>query len=258
MNSSIFISTPAYGSMVTVQYMTSILNLQQELSKNNINFCIDFISNESLIPRARNKALSNFMKTNFTHFLFIDADIQFEPSALIENLKFNKDVVCCPYAKKGLNWNRFIYSMQNDKNSHESPLSRCLDYTYNAFIDQNTNKIIKKDNFIKVKHASTGFMLIKKDILTKMHEKYKDTLKIKTDDCSFHDEYLCGLFCCEIKNEQYLSEDYAFCERVYETNGEVWVNVKQNLNHIGIFSFESDIKNRKNLVRSENERIFYS
>ena len=68
---------------------------------------------------------------------------------------------------------------------------------------------------------------------------------------------ICGLFCCMIKDKQYLSEDFSFCQRVNEIGGEVWLNVTHNLNHIGAHVFRSDLKNRTKLGRSVIEKKFY-
>ena len=71
------------------------------------------------------------------------------------------------------------------------------------------------------------------------------------------DKTIVGLFCCMIKDKIYLSEDYSFCERVYDAGGSVWINTKHNLNHIGKHVFRSDIQNRKNKGRTQAERMFY-
>ena len=252
----IFISTPCYDAMMTMQYTMSLLRLMTFLNQKNIEFVIDFIGNESLITRARNKSLGKFMDSDFTHLLFIDSDIEFPEQAVIDLLQFDKDVVCCTYPKKSFNWNRFMYSMQNETKSRESLESRGLDYAYNAEYNDK-NEVVKCDNFIKVKHASTGFMMIKMDILERLREKHKE-LEIISDDLSGKDSNICGLFCCMIKDKMYLSEDYSFCERVNEIGGEIWISTKHNLNHVGKNVFTSDIKNRNYYGRSQNERMFYN
>jgi hypothetical protein len=255
MNYKIFISTPCYDAMMTMQYTISLLNLINVLNKYNINFVIDFTGNESLIPRARNHSLGKFMNSDCTHLFFIDADIEFEPNAFMDCLKLNKDVACCGYPKKSYNWNKFMYSIINEKDSKESIDSRGLDYAFNAVYDSD-NKIIKEDGFLKVKHASTGFMLIKREIIEQLKTKHTE-LEIITDNLSQKNETICGLFCCMIKDKQYLSEDYSFCERVNDIGGEVWISITNNLNHIGKHIFRGDIKNRKHLGRLLNEKQFY-
>ena len=253
----LFISTPCYDAMMTMQYTMSILNLNVLLCENNIEYVIDFVGNESLIPRARNNSLSKFIDSNFTHMLFIDSDIEFPAQAVLDLIKFDKDVVCCAYSRKSYNWNKFMHSITSEPNSNESLDSRGLDFTFNVMTDKNNNVIKSKDkNFVKVKHASTGFMMIKREIVNKLCKKHTE-LTIKTDGLNKEDKLICGLFCCMIKDKTYLSEDYSFCERVNEIGGEVWINTKHNLNHIGKHVFKSDIKNRKNLIRSVNERQYY-
>jgi hypothetical protein len=49
--------------------------------KNSGNDCImSFMMNESLITRARNALAHNFLKTDCSHLMFIDADIRFNPA----------------------------------------------------------------------------------------------------------------------------------------------------------------------------------
>ena len=255
MTAKIYISTPCYDAMMTMQYTLSLLRLTALLESKKIGFVIDFTGNESLIPRARNKALGNFMRSDCTHLFYIDSDIEFPEQAVIDLLAFDKDVVCGSYPKKGFNWNRFMYSMQHEKDSKEALDSRGLDYAYNAEYDDN-NTIIQQGDFIKVRHASTGFMMIQKGILQKLYDKHEE-LTIISDELSQTDNTLCGLFCCMIKDKVYLSEDYSFCERVNNIGGEIWINTQHNLNHIGKHIFRSDLKNRPYLGRSQAERMFY-
>ncbi len=251
----LFISIPCYDAMVTMHTMISVMNLSKLLNSVGITFTIDFIGNESLIPRARNNSLGRFMKSNFTHLLFIDSDIEFQAEAVLDLLKSDKDVSCCAYARKSYNFNRLLYSIQHESDSKESLDSRGLDFTYNAIYDDKNN-IVTDGDYINVRHASTGFMMIQRPILEKLYKKHTE-LTIITDNFSKTDEKIVGLFCCMIKNKQYLSEDYSFCERVIEEGGTIWMNTSHNLNHIGKHSFKSDIHNRKTLGRSQMERNFY-
>jgi CRISPR/Cas system-associated protein endoribonuclease Cas2 len=250
----IFISTPCYDAMVTMQYTMSLLNLTTFLNSKYIEFVVSFIGNESLITRARNQILHQFMKSDCTHLLFIDSDIEFKPEAILDLLNFDKDVVACTYPKKSFNWNKFMHSMKNENESKESFHSRGLDYAYNLLY--NDGCIITQGQFVKVKHVATGFMMIQRNILEKLCKKYTE-LNIISDNLSSKDEEYCGLFCCMIKNKQYLSEDYSFCERVLNVDGEIWMNIHHNLNHIGKYIFYGDIQHRPNLTRSIFERTFY-
>ena len=255
MNKKLYISTPCYDAMVTMQYTMSLLRLVQFCNQHNIDYMIDFLGNESLITRARNKSLNKFMNTDCSHLLFIDSDIEFQPEAVMDLLLFDKDVSCCVYPIKGFNWNKFMYSIQNEQNSKEHPSSRGLDYAYNIMYNDK-NELIKNGDFIRVNQSSTGFMMIKREIVEKLNKKHTE-LEIISDELSNNDTKMYGLFCCMIKDKQYLSEDYSFCQRVNDIGGQVWINVKHNLNHIGKYSFNSDIQNRQNYGRNIMEKQFY-
>ena len=123
-------------------------------------------------------------------------------------------------------------------------------------IYDNKNQIIRDGDFIRVGHAATGFMMIKREIIDKLCEKHTE-LDIISDSVSDSGSSMKGLFCCMIKNKVYLSEDYSFCERVNDIGGEVWISTSINLNHIGKHSFQSDISNRKQLIRTTAEKNFY-
>lgn len=241
--------------MMTMQYTMSLLNLITFLRQHKIDFVIDFIGNESLIPRARNHSLGKFMKSDCSHLFFIDSDIEFQPDAFMDCFTYNKDVVCCGYPKKSYNWNKLIHSLMNEQDSLESIDSRGLDYAYNAKCDDK-NGMIQKNGFLQVHHASTGFMLIKREIVEQLHKKHTE-LEIITDNLSQTNESICGLFCCMIKNKCYLSEDYSFCERVNDIGGTVWISTRHNLNHVGKHVFRGDIKNRTFLGRSVSEKQLY-
>jgi hypothetical protein len=255
MNKKLYISTPCYDAMLTMQYTMSLLRLVQFCNQHNIDYMIDFLGNESLITRARNKSLNKFMNTDCSHLLFIDSDIEFQPEAVMDLLLFDKDVSCCVYPKKGFNWNKFMYSIQNEQNSKEHPSSRGLDYAYNIMYNDK-NELIKNGDFIRVNQSSTGFMMIKREIVEKLNKKHTE-LEIISDELSNNDTKMYGLFCCMIKDKQYLSEDYSFCQRVNDIGGQLWINVKHNLNHIGKYSFNSDIQNRQNYGRNIMEKQFY-
>jgi hypothetical protein len=100
-NIKLFIATPCYGNTITVPYMRSLLEFMKVCRSKNITYMHYTLSTESLVTRARNSCVAAFLAQKvFTHFLFIDADISFEPLSILKLIKSDKDIVGGVYPKK--------------------------------------------------------------------------------------------------------------------------------------------------------------
>ena len=100
----VFIATPMYGGQCFGYFAQSLMSLQNMLRDNKIDVAMSFLFNESLIQRARNALAHGFLKSDFTHLMFIDADIRFNPQDVLPMLLADKPIICGIYPKKELNW----------------------------------------------------------------------------------------------------------------------------------------------------------
>jgi hypothetical protein len=110
---------------------------------------------------------------------------------------------------------------------------------------EKTPQVQISDNLIKLKDAGTGFMCIKKETIQEMFDKHSD-LKYANDinvDQKF-EKHMYALFDCMIDPEsrRYLSEDYTFCRRWQQMGGDVWLDPRTALNHVGHYTFRGNIR----------------
>jgi hypothetical protein len=232
----LFIGMPAFGCLIAKQTLSSMLILRVVCAKNGIQTHIKMVGNESLITRGRNVITREFLASDCTHLLFIDADINFAAESVIDMLRFDKDVVTGIYAKKAYNWDKL--ATRDPKNIE--PLSQVmLDFNINIIADTP----VIDNRFIRVHDAATGFMMIKREIIEKVYEHYRKDLYCINDIPSSRQDtpdYV-AVFDTMIdpRDHRMLSEDYAFCRRVQAVHGEVWTDLNCTLGHIGTFSFVS-------------------
>ena len=100
-NVNLFVGTPAFGGWICEDYFHSMLELQTFCRQEEIPVRIQTLGMESLVTRARNTLVANFLDDEkATHLLFVDADIGFNPQIVKRMLDFNEDVVCAPYTMK--------------------------------------------------------------------------------------------------------------------------------------------------------------
>jgi len=208
---------PAYGGMITEPCFTSFLRFILMASKMNLQWSLDTMVNESLVTRARNNLMAKMMtNTAATHFMFIDADIRFQPEAIFMMLATDKDVIGGLYPKKAL------------------PIS----YVINV----KPGTMIQNDIF-PVDTMGTGFMMFKRHVYEKLCAAHPETKYV--DDVGLGKQYeptMYAIFDCEIDEKgHYLSEDWTFCRRWAKLGGEIYAHAKVLLNHSGHYEFAGDL-----------------
>lgn len=249
----IFIATPCYGGQIGEPYFRSMMRLAILCNKYDIKYTISTLANESLITRGRNTLVSFFMENkDATHLFFIDADIEFQPEDLLRQVAYDKPIVVGAYPKKAINWDSIITAARNtelDENA-QTIEGHSSNYVVNFdFVkDENGNRTPQVqivDNLVKLKDAGTGFMCIKKEVIQQMMDAHPD-LKYVNDinvDSKF-EPYMYALFDTMIDPEsrRYLSEDYMFCRLWQQMGGEVYLDPRTALNHVGHYTFRGNIR----------------
>ena len=67
----LFIATPMYGGQCAGMYTRSIADLSAMCAKYNIPMQLYYLFNESLITRARNYCVDEFMRPDATHLMLL-------------------------------------------------------------------------------------------------------------------------------------------------------------------------------------------
>lgn len=241
---NIFFATPCYGGMVTDQFFLSMFRMTQVLMQYGVKFRITTLRNESLVPRARNILTAMFLEdTAATHLMFIDADIEFEPDSVIRMLAMDKDIIAGAYPKKTINWGQVKAAALENK---DNLASYGAEYAINLKIEQGTNRVRTNMGAVEVLDASTGFMIVKREVVEKMTKAHPE-LHYKNDSSIDPklNQYCYALWDTMIDpdDNRYLSEDYTFCRRWQKLGGEIWVDPNTQLNHVGSYTFEGNLSN---------------
>ena len=225
--------------MLTEDYFHSILDLQNFCREEQIGLNIQTLGQESLVTRARNTLVANFLDNeSFTHLLFIDADIGFEATSLKRFLEYDQEVLCAPYPMKLISWDMIPKLIEEGKDYR----NLCHPYVLNF---SNKGDIQIKKGFAEVLDAATGFMLIKRSCFTKMKEAYPD-LKYTTDQIINNKEFKSEntyLFFDTMKDDdgRYLSEDYAFSRRWQKIGGKIYADIGSKITHFGSYRYTGEL-----------------
>ena len=248
--SKFFVATPCYGGQLMEPYFRSVIKTMTFFNGHQLPLAFGTIANESLVTRARNVLLAYFLNSDYTHLLFIDADIEFQVEDILKLYAHDKDVVVGAYPKKGVAWQRIKDNMQLPQNGEKTFTDKEIaafgsDYAINfKFLDKETKTIAVENGLIKLHDAGTGFMMIKREAIMKLIKAYPE-LKYNNDvqiNNSQVDQHFYALFDTMIDpvDRRYLSEDYTFCRRWQEIGGDIWLDPSISLNHYGHFCFQGN------------------
>ena len=243
-----FVATPCYGGALTEPYFRSTVKLMTFFNQHRIPLAFGTIANESLVTRARNVLLAFFLNSDYTHLIFIDADIEFKVEDLLKLYAHDKDVVVGAYPKKGINWTQIRDGIKMDLSKElEAGQVAALgsDYAINfKFENRELKTVAVKDGLIPVHDAGTGFMMIKREAILKLIEAYPE-IKYNNDvqmgQVDLKDKFY-ALFDTMIDptDRRYLSEDYTFCRRWQKIGGDIWLDPSISLNHYGSHCFQGN------------------
>jgi len=175
--------------------------------------------------------------------MFIDADVDFEPDAVLRLIESGHDISVACYPKKCVMWDQAEEAVKTNDDRNMAMLSSSLVVNFGA------QSRPVENGFIEILDGPTGFMLIKREVLEKMEKHYPD-LMCKNDHQNRDFDDYCALFDCMIdpESKRYLSEDYAFCRRWQQMGGKIYADVNTTLGHVGNLPFSGSMKHR--LVKS--------
>jgi hypothetical protein len=248
---SIFLATPMYGGIATGLFTKSVADLSAICAQYGIKVKNYFLFNESLVQRARNYCVDEFLRSDCTHLLFVDADIGFNPKDVLSLLGIQVtnpdkyDILTGPYPKKSISWEKVKKAVEMGKGD-ESPFHLEFytgDYVFNPVKNMKSFRI---DEPVEVSEAGTGFMLIPRNVFEKYEEaypqfKYKpDHMRTENFDGS---RKIMAYFDCGIdaETDRYLSEDYFFCWNARKVGIRLHMCPWMQLQHVGTYIFKGSM-----------------
>jgi len=254
----VFIATPMYGGMAHGLYIKSCLDLQGTLSKYGVESKFSFLFNESLITRARNYLVDEFLRTDYTHLLFIDSDIHYSPQDVIAMLALDKDVIGGPYPKKSINWGNVAAAARKHPDLEPKELENLVgEYVFNVVKGTQSFNVTEP---LEVLEIGTGYMLVKRQVFSKLAEAFP-MIHYKPDhvgQANFDGtRYIHAYFDTVIDSkdsitgggsDRYLSEDYMFCQMWRKIGGQVFLCPWVKTQHIGTYAFTGNMPAVANLT----------
>jgi hypothetical protein len=191
-----YVATPAYDGRVYTDYCISLAETCQVTTAYGINVTAGVMGNGAFIDLARNTFVRMFLESKATQLFFIDADLKFEPRAVIGLLQANLPICAGVYRRR--------------EEREDYPV---------RYVPGPEGGLQVEGGWIKCDRVPTGFLCIRRDVVEQMAEK-ADKIEVT------HNGILPRLFYTFIDDEQhFIGEDFAFCDdycRMFDASIPVW------------------------------------
>lgn len=230
------IMTPSHDGKYFHNYTLSLLNTVHHAAARHLPLQVFMQRGESLITRARNNGVAEFLQhPEWTHLFWIDSDIGFSVEAFHRLLLSGRDIAAGIYPLKKENWPSEGVAAGTTRADFER---RYTGYTVNTAPKAGETAItlhVDADGFMEVDEAPTGFMCIKRSVFERMVAAYPELQYVSDSDYSADNGFHYRFFDCFVdpQSRRYLSEDYAFCRLWQQIGGKIHVDVQSNLTHQG-------------------------
>ena len=200
--------------------MLSIFQLIQHLGTSKVEVGINTMKSP-LIHQARNYLTSVFLTTEYTHMLFIDSDVEFQPEAGLRMLVADKDIITTPYRAKNPNLNTHTYTVK--------------------FSDPKVVPILP-GGLVEIEAGPTGLMLIHRRVFEKIIKNRPD-LKIKNSanealkETDKSHSYYYNFFDFAFEDGYTWGEDVSFCKLARKEGFKLYANTESLTAHRGEYAW---------------------
>ncbi len=214
----VMLATPAYNPP-PLEFINIREHVARDLQTHAIACTTITSPGDSLVMRGRHALMAEFLKSDCTHLLFWDVDIEpKDPSIVRQMLATGHDIVggACPFRSEGGGVVCNIRQVDKDRQRIDTDDFQC----------------------VEVSEVGTGFLLMSRKAIVKMCEAYPE-LQYFSDTPNSYGEPMWSLFDTVIVDRRFLSEDYFFCKLWRELGGTVHVYVPFEARHWGRKGFEA-------------------
>ena len=224
----VYIAMPCYGDM-KVETCVSLIDTFSALGGSGVECRFKSVKS-SLVTHGRNLLTAGFLDSGFDYMLFVDADVEFKPEAVMRMLVPEKDIICTPYRNKEDPW-----------------ISR---YSV-KFEDKNNIKILEWD-LVEIEEGPAGLMLIHRSVFEKLMDKHPE-LKVNFNKATREkmnkeigavedaiNRYMYNFWDTTFRLDtgEWKGEDLAFCELAREAGFKIYANLDSWTTHHGSYGWK--------------------
>jgi hypothetical protein len=203
------------------QTYTALLTAIGYAGQNGILCTLSPHVGSSLICRARQNTTYEFLfdNPNADYFFQVDDDVQLPRDGIVKLINAKKNVVGGMYALKSNHTTRLALRAKGDK-----------------YVDIKTIP----NQLVEIQYLSTGCFMQTRDVVQRAWDYYKKdrsyTVRVK-EGVDAGPKPRVALYTPYIYKDEYLSEDWAYCQRLIDMGEKIWLHTGVPCGHWGMANY---------------------
>lgn len=198
----VFLAVAAYQGL-SAGFTFALYHTGIALAEAGIASELAIFSGNCHVDDSRNRLVRDFLLSDCTDLVFLDADVAWHASDLVKLLKFDRDVVAGIYPKK-----------------HGDDTYPVLLFDGEIWSD--------RDGLIEVKSVPTGFLRIKRHVLQRLADE-----AVHYNSRNDADSAIACIFERQIIDGERWGGDYVFCRKWRATGGKIYIAPDMRFEHSG-------------------------
>lgn len=187
----LFIASPSYSGDFNHNFVASLLKTTKDLKEHGIGYEVYFSLFDSLVGRARNDLADNFLKSDCTHILMVDADQGWDETAPRKMLSYNRE---------------FMTGAVPGRKAEET-------YALKIQVNRNMTPKVDSEGLLYCDTNGVAFAVIERGVFEKIKE-YKKYYNQPVYPYFQHRYY---------ENGDHYGEDAFFIKSWKDAGGDVWI-----------------------------------
>lgn len=196
----VMICTPSYDGNFCDQYVVSLAATVGRLAQAGIESTMAIVSGNPFVDSARNDLVDQFLKSDATDLLFIDADVGWDAEVVTRVLSYSQEVVAGLVPKR---------NKHREDEFHSNALTGVME-----------------DGLFQSFEVPTAFMRIKREAFTRLVDFHPD-FRMQRDAGK-----VVKFFHTGTADEDW-GEDIYFCRRYVKAGGFLWIDSDITFTHTG-------------------------
>ncbi|MGB9250550.1 MAG: hypothetical protein WCC28_12440, partial [Mycobacterium sp.] len=232
---AVFVATPMYGGMAMGAYVSSLAQTSAIFIQNGLGLLYQYRMNDALVANARNQLAHQFLESQATHLMWIDADIGFNPTDIVSMVLADQDIVCGVYPMKAIDWKRVAQAV-NDGVPPEELKSHVGAFVVDPIDGTPGSAAANSDGLVEIAAGGAGFMLVKRVVFEALSPEVPE---YAIEGMVVKEFYTTGI---DPESSELVSEDYYFCRLARSFGFKVYAAPWVRLTHTGPYIYESQLQ----------------